>query len=494
MRGKSVRRLTALCLVPLVALALLAAAHLAINSQRDGVTVTETALTGDPAAAAGVTVTDRWSWNGDLFWETRYGPGRETETDFAFRPGGSASVRPLEFQLASASFNGGMSGSDLLAEETKIWDDWAMDSFSFYLERLARKAADTAGPGETVTKTVRLAEEFSLLPLSVDLQVWDDDGERVLVRSWGQEGGTELITGFFSIPMPEDAAVEVSVTKDLEGKVVEINSSDLTSIPWVGGTGMVFPGEKGAEGYVLFTLNTGSEAPADLSHVKEGQGLYLLRYGACPAGEGNSASGGTAFTELHTVYPFQEGETFQCMNRSPSGDQVLLATRVGEELVLTVLSPDGSQVLQRLSLGVSPEAGVSQLYPYEDWLGAYLSDGTFLVLGRGEAGYTRELAVNLLELAKFPTFSPWNLTLDYDGQRLAAAVLTEEYPESEAGVWVRPETLAGLQVFDREGTLLYAARYENLSPIRYCEALYTNWGDGVGEAVLPSPLSVKLEE
>ena len=64
----------------LLSVGTLAAGHLRVNGAREKMDIRETVLAGDPAAAAGLSVTCHTrDWDGHLLWDTAFTPGADRD-------------------------------------------------------------------------------------------------------------------------------------------------------------------------------------------------------------------------------------------------------------------------------------------------------------------------------------------------------------------------------------------------------------------------------
>lgn len=158
-------------LILLLALAVLSAAalpllHSRVNQDQDAVTLTETTLWGDPAAAQGMVVELVTHWNDQLIWNTVCRAGEEPvyETEFTFVPEGvdwpsAPSADSVWLQFATGNF--GISGGAIDLQEHAYAEDM-----------LLRPVLDVAGrtaDGETRTETVPLRDYYDYYPAQLEL-------------------------------------------------------------------------------------------------------------------------------------------------------------------------------------------------------------------------------------------------------------------------------------------------------------------------------------
>lgn len=137
-----------------------------INREKDDIIITEEVLSGDPAAAAGVTLRIASHWDGHLLWDTEYaiGSGKGAESQFSF------SARQVAWgqdprRIAKMDFLYGSGFGTALTGGSSQVDIGGMP----YPEILQAVAERTAA-GETHEETVAIKEYYEYYPVEFMLE------------------------------------------------------------------------------------------------------------------------------------------------------------------------------------------------------------------------------------------------------------------------------------------------------------------------------------
>ncbi|MBO7176494.1 MAG: hypothetical protein J6W14_03910, partial [Clostridia bacterium] len=207
----------------LIAMALLLAVALTapcligaeLSAARDRVEITEQALFGDPALAAGATVHQTAQLDEHLLWQTAYPVGGAPSTDYRF------SARTLSFPY-QVSYSG-IRLNDSIRPGLNLREPFdAMSGIEVAYYELFQETE----PGTRSTKRVRLQDYYTYYPLRITIDLpgtlwFGGDIEDVQDEAYVNERLVwEKFTEFFKIPIPEDLpAIEISVTKNEDGNI-----------------------------------------------------------------------------------------------------------------------------------------------------------------------------------------------------------------------------------------------------------------------------------
>lgn len=209
------RTLWLACIIIVAALISLPIAFTIPNSQRESVVITEKVISGDPEAAAGVTVEFLTHWEALALWNTRYTIGSgETVTEFTFEGDGVTWPKqesvyfdiniPLNFGTASVSgYN--EREVDLVSE---LW-----------LPEIMIDVASRTKVGEKHTELITLAEYYEYYPLELSVR-----SEKHNMSFYSN--GIDYFSDFFHVRVPEDEIIEVSITKGENGAVTDAQCRD----------------------------------------------------------------------------------------------------------------------------------------------------------------------------------------------------------------------------------------------------------------------------
>ena len=435
-------------LILLLALAVLSAAalpllHSRVNQDQDAVTLTETTLWGDPAAAQGMVVELVTHWNDQLIWNTICRAGEEPvyETEFTFVPEGvdwpsEPSADSVWLQFATGNF--GISGGAIDLQEHAYDEDM-----------LLRPVLDVAGrtaDGETRTETVPLLDYYDYYPAQLYL---DGSDFWILDSQESDQAMRDLVRTYFPVRVPEGATVTVTVTKDQWGNITEVDSNEDQYVETPYTVGAVT--REGA----WFALSIQSQAErdevlvADDGEFPEGYGIYFL-----PLEEIDDDALQPVAEKFGLVYPLDPAQARVLeLELSPEGDRLLLFTQEGEELVLTVLDKETMEPVQRLPLPeLSLDNGGVGLWQAPNYLLVYTGLTEFTLLTpEMDGSYDRWTTGSFAQVEEFWLSAYDRPELYFDGQRLAIAVPVH-------GGWTECDFLLG--IWEQEG-LAYMGRYDS---------------------------------
>nr|WP_296488252.1 hypothetical protein [uncultured Acetatifactor sp.] len=184
-----------------------------VNGEREGIVITQEILSGDPAAAEGITLELATHWNGHLLWNTEYtiGSGEQAKSSFTFS---SEEVRWNRMERKRAYVHH-LAGAGYGSAAT--YTGAAVNPEDFPMSEIIQAAAGRTNPGETHMEMVRIGDYAELYPLD-----------------FGMEGGSveyggdynenvRYLTELFHISTGEDH-VEITTEKNGEGTLTAVSS------------------------------------------------------------------------------------------------------------------------------------------------------------------------------------------------------------------------------------------------------------------------------
>lgn len=441
-----------LCGLLLLAVVGLVGAHSGVNQYRDAVTIRETAVSGDPQAAQGIVLTNQASYRRFLFWETtcRIGGAEGPETDFEFVPTGKDEpYHGSESVNIYFSANFGMSG-DLDLESEAERNDPSL---------LMKPVLDVAGrapDGQEYREQVYLADYYDVYPLSMDFYG--------LAASFSITPETQqAIAGYFRIPVPREHLVEITINKDSQGNVYNVDCNSLAGEP-VLETSAVF-----TEAGCYLALSVSGAEGGVLPQARD-SGIHFLPFAENPEGiiEPDAA-------KMKLVYAFEPDVQTPYLSLSPDGESLLLFAKTGRGAELYALELGSLETLWEIPFNGGEEESVYQVDLYGDFFIA-ISDSRVLVFtGDTGSGFRLELAVRLQDIQEVERWRIYEAAMDYDGQRLVIASYKDPYEGCDTR----------LLVFDRSGQFVYRGEYEysfNQAPAYSYAQTCHPWG--------PSPIQV----
>ena len=445
-----------------------------LTSKEEAIELTHHLVAGDPAAAAGIRLTlPVGNQRSQTCWETAVDLGTEElepESTFIFNPPQGAwrkyeAASSVDIYTGSASFSMSSSGGIDFSEYT---GEGIQDSGRYYEATMmvlpAADIAERTENGETRTETVRLSDYYEYYPVTMELYLLDQEGRYRMYANWAE---CQALTDYFGLKVPEDLMVEVSVTKDGAGNVIDINSNDTGDQRfWFDCQAIV------VEDGVCVVLTVESEnmaVPEDLVACRDGFGLYFIPF---------SEELKTDYQEGDPVFDLEHVRMFcplalrsspMLLSREAEG-QMLLYAREDGELRLSVFDTDTWQCVQWESIfSLDEEDDYSLLGIGEGFMVLYQSDNLFRVVEEADGVYTPALS-GVWDRGEGYVDEWWYDTVcAYDGQRLVISGVTIP---GDCSLWV--------QVYDETG-LTYGARIDHSLDREDAWNLYEYSADSVAD-------------
>ena len=323
----------------------IASAAVQMDAQHEHITITEETLYGDPAAVEGLHISTRTHSNHRLFWDTSYDAGSEPQPETVFTYSHQRVYEEWEsagyFNLQPSHLNSGFSGHIDLEKELEEYEPFS-DAPSLWLPVI-----DVAGrtkAGEEHTERVLLADYYETFPMGYNYDPY---------RGYGYYENQESLRKFFdrtfTIPVPEDLELNVTVCKDEEGQIYNIDYHEPDGISMNTYTNAVV-----LEDGVFF----GMFGDADFSRLQPGYGLYFMPVGedkeiaAIDGRTGESIPYVYLKQQCENIYPMdpkdcEEGSLYLSADRQ----QVYAFTKEQGQVNLTVFDAHTREVLQQIETG-----------------------------------------------------------------------------------------------------------------------------------------------
>jgi len=462
------KSLIAFGLLLLCASLFLGAAMTAVDSGKDQIVVTETTLTGDASAAAGLRIEQFQNRNSTLFWHTSYEASAEPEAVTEFEFGQSKHEQEIRIpnhyvELRPASMNFGMSGNIDLEKERGSMDGLDSESLT-----MVRDVASRTPPGETCTEILKLKDYFERYPIGLSSNLY---GTLVHDEIYAQQ--CAFLETYFSFPIGEQEQLEVTVSRDSRGQIYDVNCHQYIPEDQDPKFMNIYSDSVVVEDHIYLLLRGNME----VSQIRDGYGIYRIPITEVQQiGEYSFQYPQTHFAveEIANVYPLPKScrETVRLLQSPQDGELLLFET--GEETVtLRILDSRDLTVKQSLDLG---RTEVPILWQCEDLLVCvyelYTEDAVLQVWQPGADGYTLWLETDLYPLYEVGWYN--EPVLAFDGQRLAVAALWEYYRSASFRV----------SVYDSTG-VIYAGDYainsdtlpaeNSLESYNWVEPLQIHW-------------------
>ena len=410
-----------------------------MDAQHENITVTEETLFGDPAAAEGLSVSTLGHRRSRLFWHTSYDAGADPQPETEFTYSNDRIYEEGEyvgsFNLSTSFLNGGMSGSVDLEARLEMQAHNNSEDQQPLLALV--DVASRAKAGEEYKERVRLADYYTYFLLGFHFTPRDGyspyENEFVI---W------EYLNSVFKIPVPEDLLLDVTITKDAEGRVYDVNFYEAYDEKEMV-THTYTPSAIRDDG-VFFGLF----GNADFSQIEGGYGLYYMPIGKLEEVDGYSSDMELydLLPECRNIYPMELSDCEDgSLMLSADEAQVYALTKEQGEVVLTVFDGKTCEILQQIRPGTErlPEVWrdenvVALVTGDENWenfrLQVYLVEDGLL-----ELWLDTELYPNG-ENGPYWYVDP---VMSFDGQRLAIVQYFDHYNASSHRILIYDKT--GLQ-------------------------------------------------
>lgn len=322
----------------------------AINEGGDDITVTEVTLAGDPAEAAGLHTTVVLNEDRRLYWTTDYDVSADPqpETVFAYyqtrrRQSGGEYQKDAHLSLGSVGF--GMSGHIDLEQELAYMHQSRHGNTMLLLPVI--DLASRVGAGETATEILNLRDYYEYYPVYLECG-WAgmENFDEVRLAHW------DLYQEYFRIPVTGYDKIEVSVTKDEEGRVVDVSCNTY------------YPEEKPEEAADVYTYTASVvtddavylvlHGTHDYSQIKGGYGVYRIPIEYYDSYGDRSFSEPQASVEIgkiENIYPLdlERSEDYR-LYEGVTENELLLFEQRGDHVTVLVMDTATYQVRQEIDL------------------------------------------------------------------------------------------------------------------------------------------------
>lgn len=350
----------------LLALALLGTAgflfaHRVVGASAEAVEVRETVISGDSSAARGIKARVPVYSGGHLFWDTETETASDSAPVTRFRysaareyPGGRGGYSGLNVQVMTNMGAGGNFGSDFYFDEE--YDDYVGGYYAVY-GALLRDVGSRTKAGEQHSEYVELSEWVDYLPLQFDfdlpgfIYVYDNGEESVETNRGLRAPLGQRLAEYFRIPLAGPAPLKVSVSRNIDGNIVNWNISSaqlgedestdppataaavsVSSDTWAGlNVGCQSTVTDDACYFVFdeWSSERGS-GRVDFSALPGGRGVYRLPF---EYEGGDRETTNVYLDDIETVLPVEDGEYVELLDTD--GERLLMFTEGNGKLYLT---------------------------------------------------------------------------------------------------------------------------------------------------------------
>lgn len=473
--------------------------HETVNEKKDDVTMYENVLWGDSSAASGLAVKATTHMDQRLFWETTFRPGSDTlaETEFIYYPERKIlryDYDDTQLSVRFADGNFGMGGLWTMEEleSSAYQEEWKLGSDG--LGKLWVPIVDVARrtpAGDRYSENIRLADYYEYYPMRADMYFDSDELEQYLYINETQETNEQL-TQFFAVKVPEALELTVTIAKNSNGTVGDIDCHYADSVE-NNELGYVYGDDLGIHtaltvdgGYIVLSREKDDpdnyyETVLDSPRMTEDYGIYffpLVEYH--PEGliytEGDNPERIPGMDQLRNVYPLEDGVNAVELYHYKEANQLILVTEEAGHIWATIIERKSMTELQKIDLGPIAEreyvdhvlikddlflVSVMELYSEEK----PQIENRLVMLVETNGQWTVELTTSLSwpNQGRYVQFDPyWQAKFCWNGEQLAI-VQFENYRSScdvyvlicagdelkYVGKYERKDTSGGVYDYDR---------------------------------------------
>lgn len=472
-------------------------AHSVINEKRDQVELTESVVYGDPAAAEGLVLDLHVTCNRRLFWDTTrtFEENAKNETDFHFSLVQEHESYKYSYSGVSVDLGGNI-GVSYGGDGVELSDDVLSGDFCGY-EEIVKDVVSRAEPGVEYTETVFLSDYMDYYPLNfvIDLDAFavaedDSDGTSYYSVLDIQHEFPELhqwLCDYFRIPVDRNYAVTVTVLKNYEGKILDIDMMHGDGY-WLNiMTGSVITEDAC---YFALSIEDPDGDPVDAGLIPGGFGIYRIPF----VYEDVNGSGDEIkladIRGLENVYSLPPGESPRELQLSADGEDILFATGGEHGFKITVLDAETSREKQKLDI---TDADWVTMYYYDGYMAACSNERLILIEKTPDGEYRRAIDTDISGDEALKNGISWRSSdMTWDGEKLAIAVSRyeeKEYYDSYSGEtyrWSRETCGCWLSVYDATGLLYSSIIDSSLST----GTEYSNYNDMETRFVYYDPVEV----
>ena len=302
-----------------------------VNKAKTAVEFKENIYHGERAAAYGVTVENRVHFQNHLFWDTKLVIGKENKvkSEFDF----SAVERDTSYFILNEVvhlYNDIGTGCDYSRPASEQWG----------ISRAQKHSFDAMEYNSEATFTYFVKDYYKYYPINVHIdlptvKIYDDvSGTYTRVQRAFEE--------FFKIPVKETDYVRVQMAKDENGRNIS-TSEEMYS--YVFSPISAYTADRCF--FAISNRSNSDDTLMDMSLIKGGYGIYSFSYDA----DDHKLYNGINAESLKTAFPLEESVTVEHLSVSEDNKKLLVYSREGTSVWLTVINISDMKQLQKIYVG-----------------------------------------------------------------------------------------------------------------------------------------------
>lgn len=429
-----------------------------VYAAHDQVRFTQTILSGDPAAADGLSVQTHATYGNRLFWDstTKLQDGApQTQTEYHFF--NTEQEQPYDQSYQGVEIYSAVQSSGSNFRDTPKYRQTG-------LERVYQELYDSAATDKEIEKTIMVADYCEYYPLegfvslegiNHDFGIWTyGPSQNDSLAMWNK------LQEFFRIPVLPTERITISLTKNRDGSLATGSSgNDEGDQFYLDTQSVVTP----KTCYFTFNNHTLKGNTVDTSLIPGGYGIYALDYTAGVVK--TLKDGGTEVTEngclhldsLRMVFPIDPTEEFLQLSQWEDDGTLLLYTRRKNDYFLTIIAMDTMQQIQRLKIQSTQadDGAWYNLLESDDFIVTVIDQTATVLLPNGDGTFRIDMQTpNTLNLE----YLPWRMdskAVAYHNGKLAVA-----YENIDQTTGFRYAPCFDAVIFDNTG-LVFLAQYQS---------------------------------
>ena len=451
-----------------------------ISQYSDDVTITETTIFGNPAAADGITV-DLWStfWE-DSYWNTRVTTGDTLKTETAFYPSSPFEEDPEYYYKKMPEF--GITIRDSIGYD---YGDEVLPGTQNGVNDAFDELAEEILPGDSREKKISLADYMEYYALQVEITIPSDNHlgyEEILATSrviedekaaadWlaelepdSDQYIAQQLQDFFKIPVLPTEKTKIGLDKGPSGEIAGLsygNAESEIAALWSRCNAVT-------DDAVYFSLRGhGTEGTLlDFSHVPGGYGIYMLPY---------SKTDGLKMDHLSMVYPLNPEIELLAMELNSDRTALLLHTSEDGIYVMTVINLQTMETQQRIEVLSVTESTTWRSWSSwsgKDFLTVQYGENLMVFSVNGNGVYNLDFTAQLPEPSDGWRWPQNEDVMIYDGKRLVVSGPLQ-------GTHTDGDTFC-LTIYTSQGIEYHGTYHTGFNPLSadsyqwYCRLLYDN--------------------
>lgn len=432
-----------------------------LAATQNQVVFTETTLYGDISAAEGLTVTKQVQMSGNIAWNSTL---RFFNAGFTYKTTSDYYNNVWEMNLGEPFYDGVFLYDMISSSYQTSGSD--LSFLASGMSKAQAELADQTPDGEIRARTIRLADYYEYYPIEANISlpnvIYGGFSDMLTEEDYNSPElyAARAMIEFFKIPVLPDERYTIGIEKGENGTIISswgqsVDGRDAFSIS----TSSVVAEDAC---YFYFSNRTYNGRLVDTSRIPGGYGIYVLPYGWVKAEDYHGYDfyeGGDVFVDqLRVFYPIDPEAEILDLSLSDNQKTLLLHTAEKGKCLLTIISTETGEALQKLELGDYRENLMTEAICTDGALIVRIGESFSVLVPQSDTEWKLLYQTVPTEIEKGENFSPLNTwygrEFAFDGERLA--VISTLSAEGWTGCGF------SLAVYNSEGLQYYGSYQSSL--------------------------------